>query len=159
MAKLTGTDASVAARRGASGWMHWAHSARDGLAHAFPVEDSQREGWLQAVCTHIAPPAALGTATVLDPRCARCVLVVAATGAIPRHSSTNRPGAYVRLLAWLRRHRHDQQAPPLARALDITLPLTTVEPADHDVRAPDMVGPGRTTRCDCACTRRRDAAR
>ncbi|MGH3813178.1 MAG: hypothetical protein ACRDUV_12075 [Pseudonocardiaceae bacterium] len=42
MAGLTGTDADVAARCGVPGWMCWTHSARDGLAHAFPIEDSQQ---------------------------------------------------------------------------------------------------------------------
>jgi hypothetical protein len=42
----------MAARCAASGWLRWARCSRDGLAHAFPIEDSQQGRCPQAVCTH-----------------------------------------------------------------------------------------------------------
>ncbi len=71
VAKLTGTDAALPARCAVPGWMRWAHSTRDGLAHAFPIEDSQQGRWLRAVCSSTVPPAALDFATVFGPRCVR----------------------------------------------------------------------------------------
>ncbi len=87
MAGLTGTYADAAARCGAPGWTRWAHSTRDALAHAFPIEDSQQGRWLRAVCPATV---ALGPATVGGGRCPRCVLAVAAAG--PGHYH---PGALI----------------------------------------------------------------
>ncbi len=83
--------------------------------------------------------AALGPATVVGPRCVRCVLAVAAAGAA-RHRG-DRPGVCTRLLVRLRR-RHDPQFPQLTQVPDITLPPTTVEPAEHAVQAPGAAAPG-----------------
>jgi hypothetical protein len=97
--KLTDTDALVAARCAASGWIRWAQSARDGRVHAFPIHDSQQGRWLRAVCSHTIPPAALGPTTVVSIRCARCALAVTAARTA-RHRAT-RPAGCARLWAWL----------------------------------------------------------
>jgi hypothetical protein len=75
--KLTETDALVAARCAVPGWIRWAQSSRDGMAHAFPIQDSQCDRWLRAVCSHTIPPAALRP-VVAGVRCSRCALAVTA---------------------------------------------------------------------------------
>jgi hypothetical protein len=145
VARLTATGASTVARRAAPGWMRWAHSSRDGLVHAFPIGDSQLDRWVQAVCAFTVSPAALGPATVVGPRCPRCVLAIAAACPVPRRG--DRPGVCARLLACRRRERHDPQLTPLVQVLAIGLPPTTTtatataQPAEHEFRAPG-VGPG-----------------
>jgi len=110
--KLTDTDALVAARCAAPGWIRWAQSNRDGRVHAFPIEDPQQGRWLRAVCSHTIPPAALGPATVVGIRCARCALAVTAARTA-RHRATRITG-YARLRAWLlgwfRGYRDDPQS-------------------------------------------------
>ncbi len=90
MAKLTDTDALVAARCAVPGWIRWAQSTRDGMAHAFPIQDCQCDRWLRAVCSHTIPPAALGPATVVGVRCGRCLLAV--TAARTARHRASRPG-------------------------------------------------------------------
>lgn len=86
------TDTGPKTPRSAVMWVQWAHSARDGLVHAFPVEDSERDRWPQAVCTHTAPPAALGAST-MAPRCPGCVLSIPDPAAT--RSATACPGVVV----------------------------------------------------------------
>jgi len=89
--KLTDTDALVAARYAAPGWIRWAQSNRDGRAHAFPIEDPQQGRWLRAVCSHTIPPAALST-TGVGIRCARCALTVTAARTA-RYGGAGAPGS------------------------------------------------------------------
>ena len=98
MVKLTDTDALVAARCAAPGWIRWAQSNRDGRVHAFPIEDPQQGRWLRAVCSHTIPPAALST-TGVSIRCARCALTVTAARTA-RHRALRRGGC-ARLRAWV----------------------------------------------------------
>lgn len=136
MARLTGTDAVVARRCAAPGWIRWAHSTWDGLVHAFPIEGSQHGRWLRAVCSFTVPPAALGPATVVGPRCPRCVLAIEAACTAPHRG--DRPDVCARLLACRRR---DRQLATVTQVPDITLPPTTAQPAEHELRAAGM-GPG-----------------
>jgi hypothetical protein len=144
VAKLTDTDALVAARCAAPGWIRWAQSTRDGMAHAFPIPDSQCDRWLRAVCSHTLPLTALGPATVVGVRCSRCAL--AATAARTARHRATRPGKCARLRAWLlgwfRDHRHDPQPPPLAQVPGIRLPFSTVHPAPCDGRTAAITEPG-----------------
>lgn len=147
MVKLTDTDALVAARCAVPGWIRWAQSSRDGMAHAFPIQGSQCERWLRAVCSHTIPPAGLSP-VVVGVRCSRCAsAVTAARGA--RHRAA-RPGGCARLrawlLGWLGAHRHDPQPPSLAQVPVISLPLTTVYSASCDGRTAAMAGVGSAVR-------------
>lgn len=85
-------------------------------------------------------------APVAGPRCLRCALAIGAAGTVWRHRR-DRPGVCARLLGWLRRHRREQQSPPLARVADITLPPTTAEPAEHGAWARSIAGPGTAASC------------
>jgi hypothetical protein len=147
VAKLTETDALVAARCAVPGWIRWAQSSRDGMAHAFPIQDSQCDRWLRAVCSHTIPPAALHP-VVAGVRCSRCALAVTAARTA-RHRATG-PGGCARLrawlLGWLGDHRHDPQPPPSAQEPGTRLPLTTVYPASCDGRTTAMAGVGSTVR-------------
>ena len=143
MVKLTDTDALVAARCAAPGWIRWAQSNRDGRAHAFPIEDTQQGRWVRAVCSHTIPPAALST-TGVSIRCARCALTVTAARTA-RHRALRRGGcARLRawVLGWVRGHRDDLQSPPLAPVAGSRLSLTPVHHAPRDGRTAAMVGSG-----------------
>jgi len=149
VAKLTDTDALVSARCAVPGWIRWAPSTRDGMAHAFPIQDSQCERWLRAVCSHTIPPAGLNPATVVGVRCSRCALAftVARTA---RHRATG-PGGYARLrawlLGWLGGHRAAPQSPPWAPVPGTRLPLTTVQqPTPPEGRTAAMAGMGTAVR-------------
>ncbi|HEU0086729.1 MAG TPA: hypothetical protein VFQ77_03625, partial [Pseudonocardiaceae bacterium] len=72
MSDLIGTGNITGEPAARWAWVRWAHSARDGQVHAFPIEDSQRGRWLQAVCSHTAPPAALGS-SLPTPYCLTCL--------------------------------------------------------------------------------------
>lgn len=85
-------------------WVRWMASAQDGQVHAFPIDDSQRGRWPQAVCSYVARPGALGLAAV-SPRCPWCVLGVSAPGTGRRHRRIDPPGTGARMLARFRRHR------------------------------------------------------
>lgn len=129
-----GFDPEDLARRSAEVWVRWSHSARDGQVHAFPLEDSQRGRWPQAVCTHTAPPTAVGSATA-GPRCPKCVLGVSASGTGRRHRRIAPPGVGARALARFRRHRpHHSILPRSAH------PVRSTHPA-HPVRSTHPVHP------------------
>jgi hypothetical protein len=102
--------------------------------------DVQQGRWLRAVCSDTVPPAVLGTATVVSPRCSGCVLAVAAACAASRR--LDRPGVCVRLLRCWRRHRHNSQPTPWAQVPDITLSSPTAQPAEHELRTRSVAEPG-----------------
>ncbi len=141
MVRLTDTDALVAARCAVPGWIRWAQSSRDGMAHAFPIEDCRCDRWLRAVCSHTIRPAALSL-VVVGVRCSCCVRAVTAA-CTARHRAT-RPTGCARLRAWLLGwvggHRHGPQPPPWAQVPGSRLPLTTVHPAPCDGRTAGMAG-------------------
>lgn len=88
MVRLTGGDSLGVC--GAPGWVRWAHSSRDGLVHAFPIEGSQHRRWLHAVCAFTVPPAALGRATV--GRSAVPALCAGCRGSVRCAASRGSPG-------------------------------------------------------------------
>ncbi|MGH4026460.1 MAG: hypothetical protein ACRDRV_17935 [Pseudonocardiaceae bacterium] len=79
-------------------WVRWAYSVRDGLVHAFPLEDSECGRWPLAVCSHTTPPAAVAVIRA-GPRCAECVLRVSAPGTGRRHRRIAPAGVLARVLA------------------------------------------------------------
>lgn len=111
------TPPPAPASEAASVWVRWNYSARDGQVHAFPLDDSQYGRWPQALCSHVVPPGALGSA-VTSPRCSWCVLGTTASGTGRRHRRIHPPGIGARLLTRFRRHRpvpldrNDTPVPP-----------------------------------------------
>lgn len=140
-----------AAAAAASVWVRWSYSARDGQVHAFPLDDSQRGRWPQALCSHVVPPGALGLNTT-GPRCSWCVLGTSASGTgRRRRRRIDPPGLGVRLLARFRRHRGPGAQRSLPSELSselssefpvVALPLVPAQPAERAGRVPGSAEPG-----------------
>jgi hypothetical protein len=71
----TENDPAAGEREPDRAWIRWHHSARDGQVHAFWLEARPPGSWLQALCTHTAPPAALGSCITL-PYCPDCLQAI-----------------------------------------------------------------------------------
>lgn len=71
-------------RRWGSVWVCWAHSSRDGQAHAFPLVEGPIDRDREAVCSHTASPTELDS-RIDTPRCPKCLRALNAPDvALPR---------------------------------------------------------------------------
>lgn len=127
------------------GWARWSYSARDGLVHAFPLEDCECGRWPVAVCSHVVPPAAVA-AGVAGARCPECVARVRVPGAGRRHRRIAPAGVLARLLARLRVRRGVASAAPPAPEFPVsTLPCPALRECED--RGCGRAGPDALTPC------------
>jgi hypothetical protein len=140
MPEMTGSVSDRPAQLSASGWVHWAYSPRDGQVHSFPIEARLRDRWLQAVCLHTVPLAAVGPRVGVIRRCQRCVLGVIAPGIARRHHQAGRTEVRAGLITEVHSRTHAVQA---RWSPAMTLPFTPSAPVKPDGRGSNTVGPGR----------------